>query len=130
MENNGLRLTNRTISHDEARTIQIRFNNSHFRQKSSSERAHYSIPADPERDDDLLLIAYIKQQEAKDAELAALRAENSKLRERAEGWKMECIAWRMIDKAQAEGREHAEETYTLHRSMAVNDAAGELEGKP
>ena len=59
-------LTKRKISHDDARAIMRRFNNSHWRGKQNGECARYTIPADPERDDDLLMDAYIAQQEARD----------------------------------------------------------------
>jgi hypothetical protein len=53
--------TERTISHIEARASAARLINSHFR--NPDENARVSIPADPERDDDLIIMAYIWQQE-------------------------------------------------------------------
>lgn len=63
-----------TISHDEAEAIADRYNASHWK-LTNKERARYSIPADPKRDDDLRLVAYIKQNRAKDSELASLKSE-------------------------------------------------------
>lgn len=60
------------ITHTEAYEIAKRYNRSHWR--SAGERARYSIPADPRRDDDLRLYAYIKQNEARDAALARVAA--------------------------------------------------------
>lgn len=65
-------MTHGPVSHDEAQQILSRFNASHWRQPGQ-EPARYSIPADPQRDDDLRLSAYIAQQRARDAEVAALR---------------------------------------------------------
>lgn len=60
-------LTKRTISHDEAREAMQRLVNSHFNNdREKHEHARMSIPANPDRDDDLLLAAYIEQQRAKD----------------------------------------------------------------
>lgn len=53
------------VSHDEARAILSRFVNSHF--KNPGEHARVSIPADPRRDDDLRMAAYIAQCRARDA---------------------------------------------------------------
>lgn len=55
------------ISHGEAEQILIRFNTSHWRNKKpGDEPARYSIPANPQRDDDLRLHAYIQQQRARE----------------------------------------------------------------
>jgi len=54
-------LTKRLISHDEARAALQRFVHSHFR--DGREVARFGIPARPDYDDDLVLSAYIKQQE-------------------------------------------------------------------
>ncbi len=54
-------LTKRIISHDEAREIAQRLINSHFRNEPG---ARAGIPARPDYDDDLLIIAYIRQQQA------------------------------------------------------------------
>lgn len=68
-----------SISHDEASEMLTRFIASHFngRMGSSGEHARITIPADPRRDDDLRLSAYIEQQRASTAslerELAELR---------------------------------------------------------
>lgn len=48
------------VMHDEARAILRRFNASHWR-NDGKERARYSIPADPLRDDDIRLGAYISR---------------------------------------------------------------------
>lgn len=50
----------RQISHEEAAEIVQRLINSHFRNKGTCARV--SIPANPERDDDLLILSYIDQQ--------------------------------------------------------------------
>lgn len=53
------------VGHDEAEAILHRFCNSHF---GSGERARVSVPADPLRDDDVRLLAYIAQQRRADDE--------------------------------------------------------------
>ena len=50
--------TDRLIDHDEAQEIAQRFINSHFRREPC---ARVGIPARPDYDDDLLILAYIKQ---------------------------------------------------------------------
>lgn len=72
--------TKRPISHDEARAIADRLIASHFR-KHDSENARITIPADPERDDDLLIGAYILQQRAATAERDAAVAREAVCRE-------------------------------------------------
>lgn len=66
-----------TITHAEARQIAYRYNASHWDKPSLGEKARYSIPANPRRDDDLRLAAYIDQQEQRaltaEAEVARLR---------------------------------------------------------
>lgn len=62
-----------TVSHDEANEIAKRYNASHFDRPGMGEKARYSIPADPRRDDDIRMRVYIAQNAAKDAEIAALR---------------------------------------------------------
>jgi hypothetical protein len=57
-------LTKRTISHREARECLGRFINSHFRNHRDGEVARFGIPARPDYDDDLVLAAYIHQQES------------------------------------------------------------------
>lgn len=48
------------VTHEEARGILRRFNASHWRNKGGmGECARYTIPADPRRDDDIRLSAYI-----------------------------------------------------------------------
>jgi len=59
-------LTKRPIGHDEASESLRRFENVFWRKDAEGPRA--SIPANPDRDDDLILHAYIEQQRAKDAE--------------------------------------------------------------
>lgn len=53
-------LTDREISHAEAREIAQRLINSHF--NNPGPHARTSIPARPDHDDDLLIMAYIEQQ--------------------------------------------------------------------
>lgn len=62
------------ISHDEARQMVSRFINSHF--NNPGEKARASIPARPNYDDDLRLIAYIQQQRERDKKFAAFADEN------------------------------------------------------
>lgn len=57
-------LTKRPISHAEARQALERLLNSHFRREG--ERPRVGIPARPDYDDDLVLLAYIEQQRADD----------------------------------------------------------------
>lgn len=59
----ALTLTTRAISHEEALDIAHRLINSHFR---TPDGARISIPARPDHDDDLLIVAYIQQQRDKD----------------------------------------------------------------
>jgi hypothetical protein len=59
------------IAHDEAKAIALKFINQHFN-NPDRERPRASIPADPKRDDDLRLMAYIRQQEARESAVAAL----------------------------------------------------------
>lgn len=54
------------ISHDEAMEMISRMIHSHFN-RTDAEHMRASIPANPKRDDDLRMIAYIKQQRMKDA---------------------------------------------------------------
>lgn len=51
----------RAVSHAEARAILSRFNASHW--NNPGEHARYTIPADPERDDDIRLARYIDENE-------------------------------------------------------------------
>lgn len=53
------------ITHHEAKQILSRFNASHWHKSrpTGGEVARYSIPADPRRDDDIRLGAYIARQE-------------------------------------------------------------------
>ena len=64
------------ISHDEAQEILSRFNSSHWHHSRPTGRevARYSIPANPLRDDDIRLGAYIAQQRALAAALAPILA--------------------------------------------------------
>lgn len=55
--------TKRTIHHDEALQVAQRLINSHFRQEPG---ARIGIPARPDYDDDLLIKAYIYQQQKRD----------------------------------------------------------------
>lgn len=57
------------VTHDDARAILSRFNQSHWwpkRVNETGERARYSIPFDEERDDDVRLERYINQNRAAD----------------------------------------------------------------
>ena len=71
--------TRREISNDEARRAAQRFINKHF-DRIDREYPAVSIPANPERDDDLVLLSYFNQQERKaksgDLTFAALRQAN------------------------------------------------------
>ena len=67
-------LVKEEITCEEAFAILLRFNASHFR-KTDSEHARYSIPANPQRDDDLRMHAFIKQSERLRAEVARLSKE-------------------------------------------------------
>lgn len=53
------------VTHEEAHQILSRFNASHFRGRMgpNTEEARYTIPANPRRDDDIRLSAYIAQNE-------------------------------------------------------------------
>lgn len=56
--------TKRTIGHDEAKEIALRFIGGHFKNRDENgERIHarMTIPADTEHDDDILLLSYIEQ---------------------------------------------------------------------
>jgi hypothetical protein len=86
--------TQRPIAHDEAKQIAHRFINKHFnnhRQDGTTDWPRITIPADTERDDDLLLISYIEQQRAIDGGTPAARdvlAERER-HKTAEGWTSE-----------------------------------------
>lgn len=56
--------TKRQIGHDEAEAACKRLINSHFH---NPDHARISIPARPDEDDDLVLMAYIKQRREADA---------------------------------------------------------------
>lgn len=51
------------VTHEEAKQIASRYNASHWypNGKPGEQRARYTIPADPMRDDDIRLSAYIEQ---------------------------------------------------------------------
>ena len=55
--------TKRVVSHEEAKAAARRLINSHFRNEDS---ARLSIPANPDRDDDLVLLSYIAQRQRGD----------------------------------------------------------------
>lgn len=59
-----------SISHEAARAIAHRFINGHF--NNAGPHPIVSIPADPERDDDLRLLAYIDQCEAYISQLRSM----------------------------------------------------------
>lgn len=50
------------ITSDEAKEIALRFINGHFR-NADRERPRIHIPADPKRDDDIRIMAFIRQSE-------------------------------------------------------------------
>lgn len=58
------------ITHAEARQMLTRFNASHW--NNGQEKARYTIPADPRRDDDIRMHAYVDQMEALATDHAAL----------------------------------------------------------
>ena len=70
--------TTRLVPHSEAKEIAQRLINSHFHQEPC---ARVGIPARPNYDDDLLILAYIEQQES------ALKAERARAVELAEALK-------------------------------------------
>lgn len=75
-----------TVTHDEAEEAVHRMIASHFN-KIDTEHMRASIPANPKRDDDLRVLAYIQQQRkasAKRANVAGLEAQNAVLREALE----------------------------------------------
>jgi hypothetical protein len=61
--------TKRAIGHAEAREIAHRFINSHFHPRRG-DGARITIPADTERDDDILILSYIGQQQRREAAAA------------------------------------------------------------
>lgn len=67
------------VTAKEARESLSRFNASHFRTRDMGEQARYSIPANPKRDDDIRLGAYITQTEKLAEENAALKAQIEQL---------------------------------------------------
>ena len=95
-----------TVSNDEARAILSRFVNSHF--KNPGEHARASIPADPKRDDDLRLAAYIAQRREADAEITRLRARVAEL----EAERAEMIA--AMNKGYREGRAEVDRKLSNH----------------
>lgn len=103
------------ITHEEAAEIAQRFIDRHFGNKDGNERDIYpriSIPARPRRDDDIRLLAYIEQQEARDAEVSALRARLARLADELEGEK------------RAHGAHHSHENETI---VAQRERIAELE---
>lgn len=66
------------VSHDEAEAILRRFNASHW---GNGEHARYSFPADPGRDDDIRLGAYIAAARKTESDRDAMAAEVERLRE-------------------------------------------------
>ena len=69
MQSEPVRLETGPITHAEARQMVARFNASHW--NDGREKARYTIPADPRRDDDIRLHAYIDQMEALTARATA-----------------------------------------------------------
>lgn len=74
------------VSVEEARAILLRFCASHFdaHRQSDREKARMSIPANPLRDDDIRLGAFISRAEKAFAEVARLRATIEQLRSEGE----------------------------------------------
>ena len=69
------------VSVEEARAMLRRFIHSHWYNKNPAySRARFSIPADPLRDDDIRLGAFISRSAKAFAEVDALRAEVARLR--------------------------------------------------
>lgn len=64
----------RVVTHDEARAAAQRFIDGHF--NNPGERPRISIPADLERDDDVLLMDYIEQQCGLERERARKRRDD------------------------------------------------------
>ncbi|MBE7204680.1 MAG: hypothetical protein INR70_43735 [Parafilimonas terrae] len=62
-------MTSRTVTHAEAEEASRRLINSHFR---NPDGARVSIPANPDRDDDLILTAYIAQRKVAENAAAQL----------------------------------------------------------
>jgi hypothetical protein len=75
------------VTHQEAREILNRFIFSHYHRKGAGERARFTIPADPKRDDDLRLLAYIERC-ARIEQAAAVIAQQAQETQRkpAGGW--------------------------------------------
>lgn len=75
----------RQVDHDEAKRIAQRLISGSFRRDGerlpSESRPRFAIPCRPEHDDDCLILAYIEQCAAHDAELDAARAEIATLKE-------------------------------------------------
>lgn len=68
------------VSVQEAREMLVRFCNSHFKDPRDKRNcARITIPADPLRDDDIRLGAFIEQAAEAFAEVERLRAENAAL---------------------------------------------------
>lgn len=61
------------VSVEEAKDILSRFVASHFRSKPFDERARFTIPADPRRDSDIRMSAFIRRAELAFAEVDRLR---------------------------------------------------------
>jgi len=82
------------VSHEEANTIALKFINQHFK-NPDKERPRTSIPADPTRDDDLRLMAYIRQQQNPTPPPDAAKASDDLLRE----------VWEFVDLKMATGND-------------------------
>ncbi|MBN8609661.1 MAG: hypothetical protein J0L92_03705 [Deltaproteobacteria bacterium] len=74
------------VSVEEAREVLARFVRSHFRHHDfgDKERARFSIPVNPQRDDDVRLGAFIARAELAFAEVERLRGEAARWKEQAE----------------------------------------------
>lgn len=80
--------TARTITHEEAHEIARRLIASHFH-RTDCETARASIPANPDRDDDLLINSYIKQQARKEAVTPAPRTDGGMTAGEDRAWPFE-----------------------------------------
>lgn len=107
------------VSFDEAREILRRFNASHFWPKDTgSERARYSIPADPMRDDDIRLDSFISQMEDT---IARLTRERDEARAEVERLKLLSLDGRMLSLETAKLDERARVVAWLNKT---HDAMG------
>lgn len=118
-------LTKRPIGHDEAREAMQRLVNSHFNNdREKHEHGRMSIPANPDRDDDLVLSAYIKQQREA-AELHAI-TETGYQQICLKNDALQALVGKMTDAMLASGTEQGRLRAALQRLLDWNEgiAAG------